>query len=205
MEQNSGHFFSVLKKIIYWFVVASLLLILPIFQSWQFLPEGGIWQIVKLAIAAAVTLIAILTRKQTLWHAVSILILTALGVLFFCLNQGIIKEPVNQTDLRILITAKKLIPNENAWDRTASRECPSQAKRFSLYCALRDASISEAGNFRHRRPALQIVRDEIENVKPQSNYEHRVAGFNSDPTVKFSDVEHVLDSAIIEAKSQLQK
>jgi hypothetical protein len=103
------------------------------------------------------------------------------------------------------MTAKKLIPNESAWDRTASRECPSEATRFSLYCALHDASIREAGNFRHRRPALQIVRAEIEKVKPQSNYEHRLAGFNSDPTVKFSDIQHVLDLAINQAKSQLQK
>ena len=205
MRQSTNQVFLVLRKIIYWVLVAFLLLVLPIFQSWQFVPEDGIWRIIKLAIAVVVILIAVLTRKQTRLHAVSILFLIALGLLFFCLNQGIIKEPVNETDLRILMTAKKLIPNESAWDRTSSRECSSHGHRLSLYCALHDASIREAGNFRHRRPALQIVRAEIEKVKPQSDYEHRLAGFNSDPTVKFSDIQRVLDLAIIQAKSQLQK
>lgn len=195
----------VLKRILYWLVVIPFLVILPIFQSWDFLPEDGIWRIAKLTIAAAVLLIAILTKTRHRLHLISISVLIVLGLLFFCLNQGIIKEPVNETDLRILMTTKKLIPNESAWDRTSSRNCTPQANKFSLYCALREASIREAGNFRHRRPAMQIVRAEIEKVKPHSNYEHRLAGFNSDPTVKFSDLQHILDLSIVDVKSQLQK
>ncbi|HSE42057.1 MAG TPA: hypothetical protein VLH08_14930 [Acidobacteriota bacterium] len=178
---------------------------MPVFQSWEFLPEGGIWRIVKLAIAAAVALIAVFTTTKIRLHAAAIAFLIGLGILFFCLNQGIIKEPVNATDLQILTTAKKLISDESEWDRTASLECSPQAHQFSLYCALRKASIEEAGNFRHRRPALQIVRTEIEKDKPQARYEHRLAGFNSDPNIKFSDLQRVLDLAIIQAKSQLQK
>lgn len=195
----------VFKKILYWLVVIPFLVILPIFQSWDFLPEDGIWRIVKLTIAAAVLLIAILTKTRHRLHLISISVLIVLGLLFFCLNQGIIKEPVNETDLRILMTTKKLIPNESAWDRTSSRNCTPQAHQFSLYCALREASIREAGNFRHRRPAMQIVRAKIEKVKPHSNYEHRLAGFNSDPTVKFSDLQHILDLSIVDVKSQLHK
>jgi hypothetical protein len=205
VSESSNRFFWFLRKTLYWLVVSTVLLILPVFQSWQFLPQGGIWWIVKLAIAAAAVLIAVLTRTQHRLHAVSILFLTVLGVLLFCLNQGIINEPVNETDLRILVAAKKLIPKESVWDRTASLECPSQGHRLSLYCALRDASIQEAGYFRHRRPALQIVRAEIEKVRPQSDYEHRLGGFNSDPSVTFSDVQRLLDLAIVQAKSELQK
>jgi hypothetical protein len=196
---------QIIKKILYWLVILSILIILPVFQSWQFLPEGGVWSIMKLVIAAAAILIAVLTRARSRVHVFSILLLIVFGLLLFCLNQGIIKEPASEKDLQILITAKKLIANESAWDRTSSRNCTPKALQLSLYCALREASLRETGNFRHRRPALQIVRAEIEKVKPHSNYEHRLAGFNSDPRVKFLDVQQVLDLSIHEIQSQLHK
>jgi hypothetical protein len=195
----------ILKKILYWLLILSLLLILPVFQSWDFLPEGGNWGTFKVAIAAIVILIAIATKTHHRLHVFSIFFLLVLGLLLFCLNQGIIKEPVSEKDLRILTTAKTLIRDESVWDRTSSRDCTQQKHHFSLYCALHEASIREAGNFRHRRPAMQILRAEIEKVKPHSNYEHRLAGFNSDPTVKFSDLQHILDLSIEEVKSQLQE
>lgn len=73
----------VLKRILYWLVVIPFLVILPIFQSWDFLPEDGIWRIVKLTIAAAVLLIAILTKTRHRLHLISISVLIVLGLLFF--------------------------------------------------------------------------------------------------------------------------
>jgi hypothetical protein len=205
VSQAVNRFFQLLGKTVYWLVLAAILLILPVFQSWEFLPEGGYWRILKLTLLGAVALIPIITKRQRSLHLVALTILVISGLFLFMLNQGIIKEPASKADLRILLLTKELLANESAWDRSGSLECSEKPRMFTLYCALREASVREAGTFRHRRPALQVVRAEIENLKPHAKYDHRLSGFISDASVNFSELHQVLDASIKRVTSDLHK
>jgi hypothetical protein len=127
------------------------------------------------------------------------------GLTLFAINQGILREPPSETDVRILQRAKQLLAAESAWDRSASRDCTGASSRRTLYCAIRQASFETTGNFRHRRPALQAVRDEIGVLKPDAHYEHRLSGFNADPSVALRDVQHLLDLSVARIQATLRK
>jgi hypothetical protein len=197
-----GRALRILGKIAYWFFLIVVLLILPVFQSWDFLPETPHSRILKLSILGGVILTAVLTRSRKLLHFVCIGTLLVAGVVLFCLNQGIIRQPVTGKDVQILMTTKELLSNESQWDRSPSRECLDQSKTFTLYCAVREASIRDTGGFRHRAPALQVLRSCIEKQKPNADYPHRLSGFNNDPAVSFADLHRLLDAAIVQARAE---
>jgi hypothetical protein len=66
--------------------------------------------------------------------------------------------PVSAQDLAILLRAKELLADEAHWNRHDDRNCPPQAKTYSLFCALQKASVEVLGEYEHRRAALQEVR-----------------------------------------------
>ena len=50
------------------------------------------------------------------------------------------------------------------WDRADDRICEDGDETFSLYCALKFATIDEVGEYQHRRTALQEVRFALEDL-----------------------------------------
>jgi hypothetical protein len=193
----------VVAKTLYWLLLAAALALFPVLQSWDALPEGGVWAATKLLILGLVAGVGLAPRRRTAWHATAVLIMLAAGALLFALNQGLIPQRPGEADVRILRRAAELLSTPEAWDRSNSRDCSATSTTLTLYCALRRASIEETGGFRHRQPALQIVRVEIEKLRPQADYDHRVAGFNSDSTVTFADLRRLLESSVARAESGL--
>jgi hypothetical protein len=180
----------------YWLTLLVLLLFFPVLQGSDAMPEGIGWAILKIVLLVGVPLAAFVTRRRRALHALTILALLAGGTIFFALNQGLIRERAGEPDLRVLQRTKQLLSDEQSWNRSSSRDCVAQSQSLTLYCAARQASIEVTGGFRHRRPALQMLRHEIKVLWPNKEYEHGMAGFNADVDISFSDLQRLLDASI---------
>jgi hypothetical protein len=103
-----------------------------------------------------------------------------------------VRPPVTKDDIRIVELARKILDSPAKWNRADNRQCPATAKTFSLYCALEKATDEVSGNFQHRGAAMQEARFVIDEVAPNAGkYEHRLMGYNNDPTTTFADVQKV--------------
>jgi len=102
------------------------------------------------------------------------------------------RPPVTQADVQIVQRAQKILDSPAKWNRSDTRNCPAEAKTFSLYCALEKATIEVTGNFQHRGAAMQESRFVIDGMAPNRNYHHRLMDYNNDPTTTFADLQKVL-------------
>ena len=105
--------------------------------------------------------------------------------------------PVEPEDFQILLRAEALLSTAVAWNRDDERVCVDDERRMrrSLFCALHQASLDVAGEYRHRRPALQEVRFAIEDATGGREFEHRLRDFNNLPSTDFDTITRVLHSA----------
>ena len=103
-----------------------------------------------------------------------------------------VRPPVTKADLQIVKRARKILDSPAKWNRADNRVCPAEAKTFSLYCALEKATDEVTGNFEHRGAAMQEARFVIDEIAPnRNNYQHRLMGYNNDPTTTFADIQKV--------------
>jgi hypothetical protein len=103
-----------------------------------------------------------------------------------------VRPPVTKADVLIIQRAGEILNSEAVWDRHDTRQCPDDAKVFSLYCALEKATKEVSKQFEHRGAAMQETRFVVDEITRNRNYEHRLMDYNNDPTTKFSDIKHVL-------------
>jgi hypothetical protein len=101
------------------------------------------------------------------------------------------RPPVTGADLQIVKRAREILDSPSKWNRADNRQCPAGAKTFSLYCALEMATIEVGGKSEHRGAALQETRFVIDEIASGRNYEHRLMGYNNDPTTTFADIQEV--------------
>lgn len=100
------------------------------------------------------------------------------------------RPPVTQADLQIVERARQILDSPAKWNRADTRECPSHATTFSLYCALEKATKDVSGKFEHRGAAMQEARFVIDEIAlNRKNYHHRLMDYNNDPTTTFVDVQ----------------
>jgi hypothetical protein len=109
---------------------------------------------------------------------------------------------LRQDDLRIVHRAREILNSPEKWNHADTRVCrvqpcrlgcPSDARTFSLYCALKRATEEVKGSFDHRGAAMQgarVVIDEI--VVNRKDFQHRLEGYNNDATTTFADIQKVL-------------
>jgi hypothetical protein len=101
------------------------------------------------------------------------------------------RPPVTKADLEIVMRARAILDSPAKWNRADNRVCPAGAKTFSLYCAFEMATIEVGGKAEHRGAALQEARFVIDEIAADRNYEHRLMGYNNDPTTTFHDIQEV--------------
>ncbi|MDH5179373.1 MAG: hypothetical protein OEZ39_10420 [Gammaproteobacteria bacterium] len=109
---------------------------------------------------------------------------------------------VSITDLKILQQTKLLLANSGDWTNDNVRSCTGSPP-YNLYCALEKASITIAGQYIHRRPALQEVRFVIDELFRKRWKVHRLADFNAHPMTTFDEVIMVIDKATDKVKLKL--
>jgi hypothetical protein len=100
---------------------------------------------------------------------------------------------VNENDIRVLRRASEILSSSEHWNQKDNRECPEDARQFSLYCALYKSSLEINGEFDHRLGALEETRRTIEDESKGRSYEHRLMGYNNDSSTKFADIKNVLN------------
>jgi hypothetical protein len=102
----------------------------------------------------------------------------------------------NALDEEIVREASAILSSPTVWNRSDNRECPANATKWSIYCAIEKATIEATGGFHHRRPALQVVRSLVEKRAEGRGYNHRLMGYNNDPKTTFTDVQSLFKEAL---------
>lgn len=85
-------------------------------------------------------------------------------------------------DVEILNRALSLLNNGSNWSRLDNRICDavSYPYKWSLFCALHQASIDIDGEYRHLRPAIQATRQAINEYTSGKQYAHLLQDFNNE-------------------------
>ncbi|HEY3932983.1 MAG TPA: hypothetical protein VGL65_00025 [Gemmatimonadales bacterium] len=104
--------------------------------------------------------------------------------------------PPSPLDRQILERAATIITSDSVWNRADNRKCPVTAKRWSIYCAVEQAEIEVAGGFHHRRPAMELVREIVDERTAAKTYQHRLMGYNNDPSTTLADVKSLFQAAL---------
>ena len=115
------------------------------------------------------------------------------------------RPPVTKGDLEIVKRAREILSSPAKWNRADTRVCPADEKTFSLYCALEKATDEVSAHFEHRGAAMQEARFVIEEVAPHKDYEHRLMGYNNDPTTTFADIQKVFSLLEAHVAKRLQE
>ena len=106
---------------------------------------------------------------------------------------------LSSLDRKIIERADAILVTDAVWNRSDNRECPAAATTWSIYCALERATIELSGGFHHRRPALELVRQVIEDRAKDRGYNHLLMDYNNDPTTHLRDVRSVFAEALARA------
>lgn len=84
------------------------------------------------------------------------------------------RPQVTKADLKIVQRAREILNDPSKWNRADTRDCPDDAKTFSLYCSLEKATKEVTGSFQHRGAAMQEARFVIDEIAPnRQKYHHR--------------------------------
>jgi len=102
----------------------------------------------------------------------------------------------NWSDIAILKRTGELLQDEESWNKNDDRECDDdkENKKWSLYCALYQASVDVMGDFNHRNAAMEMVRATIEEITPNKQYRHRLMDFNNQNS--FNEIKELLSKSI---------
>lgn len=105
--------------------------------------------------------------------------------------------PATPADLAVLVRAESLLADPDHWRREDDRQCrdDSTSDRWSLFCALKHASVTTLGEYNHHNRALQTVRFVIDEVVPGHGFAHTLMDYNNAATTRHSDILHVLEVA----------
>ena len=103
--------------------------------------------------------------------------------------------PATEDDLVIINIAKGLLSSEAFWHKEDDRLCHDDLakKSYSLYCALRIASIEVEEKYNHRNAVLQKLRHLIEEEYPERKWQHRLMDYNNMPETSFDDIVNILE------------
>ena len=109
------------------------------------------------------------------------------------------RPPVTKPDVLIVERARQILNSPEKWNRADNRKCPATESKFSLYCALEQATSEVTHNFAHRGAAMQEARFVIDDdLAPNNHYDHRLMDYNNDPRTTFADVQRFFD--LLEAR-----
>lgn len=105
--------------------------------------------------------------------------------------------PVSDTDLRILAKARQLLSGPSVWNRHDDRACEDDAKQnsWSLFCALYQASVDEAGLYLHVRPVMTEARAALARATSGQRLQHPIMDYNNLESTTYADIAMIFDRA----------
>jgi hypothetical protein len=114
------------------------------------------------------------------------------------------RVPPSALDRAILEEAQKTLSSEDVWDRADDRKCSDEDKTWSIYCAMERACVKVTGGADHRRPALRMVRQVIDERSNGRGYAHRLMDYNNDPKTTLQDVQSLFADSLIRLKQAMK-
>jgi hypothetical protein len=112
--------------------------------------------------------------------------------------------PPTQDDIRIIQRAMALMSDETAWNREDDRACPANPRKWSLFCALEQATREVSGGVHYRQPALQMVREVLNEVGGNRLGKHRLMDFNNHPDTTLAEIHGLLNTAQARLETRLR-
>ena len=100
-----------------------------------------------------------------------------------------------QDDIRILERARALLSDERHWNKQDDRTCRPNPERWSLFCALMQATEEVAGDVHYRQPALQSAREVLNEVGAGRFGKHRIMDYNNHPATTLQEIHQLLRAA----------
>ncbi|WP_299443218.1 hypothetical protein [uncultured Aquimarina sp.] len=99
----------------------------------------------------------------------------------------------SEIEVKIIEKTIKLIDSKKSWNKNDNRICESN-NIYSLFCALYKSSIIVDGEYRHLRPAVNFVRDAIQEKYPKK-YDHVLVDFNNAEEISLKELHEILKLA----------
>ena len=96
--------------------------------------------------------------------------------------------PPTQDDIRIIQRALVLLADDKVWNRADNRTCPPNPQKWSLFCALQQATQEMSGGVHYRQPALQMAREVLNEVGGNRLGKHRLMDYNNHPDTTLAEV-----------------
>lgn len=102
-----------------------------------------------------------------------------------------------EQDMAIAKRAAQLLNGGRSWNRRDDRVCDDGGYpyRWSLFCALHQASIEVASDYEHLRPVMKAVRKAITDRHPDRTFAHTLRDFNNEAP-QFQPIAEVLEEAM---------
>jgi len=114
--------------------------------------------------------------------------------------------PAQKVDLDTLKMTEQLLAHPSNWHKNDDRKCEDDIKsnKWSLFCALKHASMELTGEYNHHNTAMQTVRFVIDDMIPDHGFEHTLMDFNNAPSTTRKDILNVLHMAKERISKELQ-
>lgn len=116
--------------------------------------------------------------------------------LFFVINWWYC-PPARKVDLETLEMTEQLLADTTDWHKKDDRKCENdiESNSWSLFCALKYASIKKMGEYNHHNTAMQTIRFVIDDLIPDHGFEHTLMDYNNLPSTEHKDILSVLTIA----------
>ena len=152
---------------------------LPVDVAWTGTLEIPRWPTLRLQIESSPyePIPALVMKSQVAWFLIEDPLIDEVELGFwFQFDED---APPTRQDLEILQRAEEILGDERVWDRSANRQCRPGATTWTLYCALRDATVEVTEEFHDRQPALVILRDVIDGVFREKGFQQPLIDYNT--------------------------
>jgi hypothetical protein len=100
--------------------------------------------------------------------------------------------PPTTDDIRIIQRAMALMSDVKVWNKDDDRNCPPNPQKWSVFCALMQATQEVSGGVHYRQPALQAVREVVNEVGGTRVNKHRLMDYNNHPDTTLNDIHNML-------------
>ena len=113
--------------------------------------------------------------------------------------------PPRRVDLEILEMTERLLADSTNWHKKDDRKCDDdlESNQWSLYCALKHASLEKLDEYNHHNTAIQTVRFVVDDLIPHHGFEHTLMDYNNASSTKHGDILRVLEIAKKKIKKEL--
>jgi hypothetical protein len=110
--------------------------------------------------------------------------------------------PPTNDDIRIIDRSIALLA-AGTWNKNDDRTCPPNPRRWSMFCALMQATEEVSGDIHYRQPALQAVREVLNEVGGSRLGKHRLMDYNNHPDTTLEEIHDLLRAAQARLKRRL--